>query len=160
MSDIVIHEATVDDVPLIRRFLRAMLEEMGMMGGRPLVEDPSVWARFEASIGVEVGKDDHIYFLATLQDSETNPVGLAEARILPAMPIFQLDRVLHIHALYVRDRHRRKGIGRVLLNRILIWGRDKGCQEAELNTLAANPARSLYEGFGFSLSEVKMTRRL
>ena len=157
MNDIVIREATVDDVPLVSQFLRAMLAEMASMGGRPLADDPMAWTRFEASMGVERGKDDHIYLLADRPDPEQKPVGLAEARIFPAAPIFRLERLLHIHAVYVREAHRRQGIGRALLNSVLAWGRDKGCQEAELNTLVANPARSLYEGLGFKVSEVKMT---
>jgi GNAT superfamily N-acetyltransferase len=160
MNNPLIREATVEDVPLVAQFLRAMLAEMTMMGGHPLADDPAAWAHFEANIRAELGNKDHIYLLANLADFDKESVGLAEARIVPAAPIFQSKSLLHIHALYVLETCRKYGIGRALLNALLAWGRDRGCPEAELNTLAANPARTLYENSGFAVSEVRMTRRL
>jgi GNAT superfamily N-acetyltransferase len=59
--------------------------------------------------------------------------------------------------VYVVPEHRRRGIGRALLNAALEWGRGEGCDEAELDVLVANPARALYEGAGFRDFEMKMT---
>jgi len=73
-------------------------------------------------------------------------------------PVFEPKQILHIHAVYLLEAHRRKGIGQALLEAILDWGQKSDCVEAELNTLVRNPARSLYEKLGFSEFEIKMIR--
>ena len=76
------------------------------------------------------------------------------------LALFEPRRVLHIHALYVCEVYRNRGIGQALLQALLEWGQRSACVEAELNTLWRNPARSLYERLGFRELEIRMTRRL
>lgn len=56
---------------------------------------------------------------------------------------------LWINEIGVAATHRRRGIGRQLLDTILAHGRTLGCTEAWLGTEETNePARSLYRGAG------------
>jgi ribosomal protein S18 acetylase RimI-like enzyme len=56
---------------------------------------------------------------------------------------------LWINEIGVAATHRRRGIGRQLLDTILAHGRTLGCTEAWLGTEESNgPARSLYRGAG------------
>lgn len=157
MPDIVIREATVDDATLVVQFLRTMLEEMATMGGHPVANDSKAWSSFQEHIRLEMVKDERIFLIA---ENANEPVGLAEASIRSDMPIFEPLHLLHIHAVYVLNAYRSKGIGQALLNAILAWGRDRGCKEVELNVLATNPARALYKKVGFTVSGVRMTRTL
>lgn len=60
---------------------------------------------------------------------------------------------LHINNVAVRDKYRRRGIGRVLLNRILEAGRDRGARCAFLELRDGNTAaQALYEECGFRLT--------
>ncbi|MDQ5847289.1 MAG: ribosomal protein S18-alanine N-acetyltransferase [Acidobacteriota bacterium] len=60
---------------------------------------------------------------------------------------------LHINNVAVRDKYRRRGIGRVLLNRILEAGSHRGARCAFLELRAGNTAaQALYEECGFRLT--------
>lgn len=52
--------------------------------------------------------------------------------------------------LIVAASHRRRGIGRLLLERAVTWARDAGVRKLELHVFPWNgPAIQLYESFGF-----------
>ena len=52
--------------------------------------------------------------------------------------------------LMVASTHRRRGIGRALLDQAVAWARDAGVIKLELHVFPWNePAIRLYEGFGF-----------
>lgn len=60
---------------------------------------------------------------------------------------------LHINNVAVRERHRRQGIGRDLLKRILEEGKRSGIPRAFLELRAGNSAAlALYEKCGFSVT--------
>jgi RimJ/RimL family protein N-acetyltransferase len=68
-----------------------------------------------------------------------------------------LSRDLHPASRHVADvglmvasSHRRRGIGRSLLNEAVAWARETGVRKLELHVFPHNePAIALYEGFGF-----------
>jgi putative acetyltransferase len=52
--------------------------------------------------------------------------------------------------LIVAEAHRRRGIGRLLLDTAVTWARDAGVRKLELHVFPWNaPALALYESFGF-----------
>ena len=58
--------------------------------------------------------------------------------------------LINIHDLAVTARHRRKGVGRALLEDILRRARDAGCAKVTLEVRDDNePARQMYERLGF-----------
>jgi ribosomal protein S18 acetylase RimI-like enzyme len=77
---------------------------------------------------------------------EGQVVGMASglAYVHPDKPLS-----LFINEVGVSARFQGRGIGRLLLDRILIWGRDRGCAEAWVATEIGNEAaRRLYESAG------------
>lgn len=155
-----IREATAQDASVIARFLQRMLEEMASMGGHDVLRSEEEWTQIEKRICEKIAEKDRVYLLVSLADPQITPIGFAEAQVVSTAPVFEPKRILHIHAVYLLEAHRRKGIGQALLRAILDWGQKSGCTEAELNTLVRNPARSLYKKLGFSEFEIKMIRRL
>jgi GNAT superfamily N-acetyltransferase len=155
-----IRQATDSDASVITGFLRFMVEEMASMGGHPASQDEAEWANLEDVTRAQVDEQDHLYLLAETIEPQPTVIGLAGAEMVDLHFVFEPRRVLHINALYVLDSHRTRGVGQKLLEAILDWGRSQGCVEAELNTLVANPARSLYEKLGFRAFEIQMTRHL
>ena len=59
-------------------------------------------------------------------------------------------RALWIEALYVTPRARRRGIGVMLIDRVLDWSEDNGVRGIDLEAYRGNtPASILYRSFGF-----------
>ena len=70
--------------------------------------------------------------------------------------IFYLSEVADIHTITVIDKHRRQGIGRELLKRLIDWARVKHAPAVMLEMRVGNDAaRPLYEQNGF----VELSRR-
>lgn len=60
-----------------------------------------------------------------------------------------LPTELYIDNLGVADHRRREGVATRMLDELVAWGRDKGCEEAWVGTEVDNvPARTLYERRG------------
>ena len=58
--------------------------------------------------------------------------------------------------LMVASSHRRRGIGRLLLQRAVSWAREAGVSKLELHVFPWNePALALYEAFGFQREGVR-----
>jgi tRNA threonylcarbamoyl adenosine modification protein YeaZ/ribosomal-protein-alanine acetyltransferase len=73
-----------------------------------------------------------------------------EGRLIAYAGIFYVADVADIHTLTVVADHRRKGIGRELLKRLIDWARVKKAQAIMLEMRLGNDAaRPLYESFGF-----------
>ena len=155
-----IRPATEADLPLIAEYLRHMLADMAAVGGHPVARDSEHWTKVKAEFQEHLQAPDCLHLLAEVANIQTSTVGWAFARSTEREPVFESARLLHISALYVSPAHRRRGIGRALLDAILDWGRSIGCTEAELNVLIDNPARSLYRDLGFRAFEIEMTRKL
>ena len=73
-----------------------------------------------------------------------------EGQLIAYAGIFYVSGVADIHTLTVVADHRRKGIGRELLKRLIDWARVKKAQAIMLEMRLGNDqARPLYESFGF-----------
>jgi GNAT superfamily N-acetyltransferase len=99
---------------------------------------------------------DHLFRIAETADTPPAAIGVVEARVLYPPRIYSICRVLHIHSLYVVPEHRMRGVGQALMRSALEWGKRRRCLEAELSTLACNPARTLFEELGFEVVELGM----
>jgi len=155
-----IREATPQDIDSVVSFVQAMLHAMVSYGGHPLDDDDQIDQRFRVHFTQSLQREDRVFLVAVQAGEAENPVGIVEASIVEPHEVFQSKLVLHIHSIYVEPNHRREGIGQGLLRAVLEWGREKGCVEAELNTLVGNPARRLYERVGFEVFKLEMRLRL
>ena len=158
--DIIIRKAENADILIIVKFLRCMLEEMASASGHRASADESEWEHFHESIRPEIKNQDHIFLIARITKPDLTFVGFLEARIKSRMFAFEPKRVLHIHSLYVDEAYRRIGVGQALLESAIEWGKNMGCDEAELSVLVKNSAQSLYEKLGFRPFEIEMLRKL
>jgi ribosomal protein S18 acetylase RimI-like enzyme len=171
MFDIRIRHATQRDFATIIRFVHAMLSEMYALGSRELSDHTEAWLDFESRILQSLGCDengvhtypcaaDHLLEIAETFGGEVVPIGLIDASILHAAPIFRPVQTLHIHALYVLPAYRRRGVGTALLRAALKWGQQRHCRRAQLSVLPHNPARRLYQALGFSICGLEMRKEM
>lgn len=85
------------------------------------------------------------------RDADTgDAVGLLMAYATDASPTRQPIRYAVLRTMYVAGTHRCSGVGRRLVDTFLVWARDLGCVEAQVNHYVANEnAGRLYERAGF-----------
>ncbi len=155
-----LRKATLGDVECVVDMVVAMLQEMATHGGHALNHEEKVRSRLRDRFVHSLEQEDHVYLLAVPEAEGGAPAGLLEASVVDPDEFFQPRSVLHIHSLYVEPSYRGQGLGRTLVEAGLEWGRRKGCVEAELNVLAGNPARRLYEKLGFETFELELRRGL
>jgi ribosomal-protein-alanine N-acetyltransferase len=96
------------------------------------------------------GSNRDLMFVARVANGEpeNGPAGLA-GYIVARLGAAEL----HINNVAVRERYRRRGIGRALLDKILAAGRGSGSKAAYLELRAGNSdALSLYEKCGFRVT--------
>ncbi len=65
-----------------------------------------------------------------------------------------------IRYLIVQTEHRRQGLGRVLMDWAVDTFRQKGIHTIEVKVIAGNPARPLYETYGFQIDAVLLRKEM
>jgi GNAT superfamily N-acetyltransferase len=153
-----IREAVAGDVDAVAALIGDMLHEMERYGGQATAASAERAAFFADEMRQRLADPVHRYAIAV--DEPEGTLGVASARIVTLPSAFRPRRELHISTVYVVPPRRGAGIGRMLLEDLLAWGRSEGCATADLNVLDGNPARRLYERLGFRDVQRKMVREL
>jgi ribosomal protein S18 acetylase RimI-like enzyme len=97
----------------------------------------------------------HLVFLAFVDDV---PAGIATCFI--GFSTFNAKPLINIHDLAVRPDMRNFGLGRRLLEAVENHGRAMGFCKITLEASVNNPARRLYERYGFKESSVFYTKQI
>lgn len=88
---------------------------------------------------------------ATLDDPATF-AGYAASVRSETPPVFARGDHLTVEEVYVRPEYRGKGLAIDLLEAVEAWGREHGCERAELHVNARNEtARAVYERHGYDV---------
>jgi GNAT superfamily N-acetyltransferase len=156
MDKMTVRDARHDEAAFIVQMIRHMVVDMASYGGNTPATDGAAWEKIVVAIAGELKGNNVKYLVAESANGE--PIGVAGAELTTLGGAFAPKKTLHISVVYVVPLLRRGGIGGRLIAKLLDWGRAAGCELCDLNVLSGNPARSLYERCGFSISEVKMVR--
>ena len=82
--------------------------------------------------------------------------GQTIARLSLARDLHPASRHVSDLGLMVAATHRRRGVGRALLEQAVVWAREVGVRKLELHVFPWNaPAIALYEAFGFEREGVR-----
>jgi ribosomal protein S18 acetylase RimI-like enzyme len=157
MTDgIAVRDARSDENRYIMEMTRLMVCEMARYRGRQATADESAWNEHAVRVASELKADTCKYLIAEAADEKR--VGLGGARINTLDGVFEPKKIIHISVVYVLPSFRRTGVASKLMSHMLDWGRHAGGDYFDLNVVAGNPARSLYQKFGFSDAAINMTR--
>lgn len=134
------------------RDVREILPVWGELAGFHAHLDPAFtpspqWPReYGAYLRTLMGRDDAI---AVVAREGPQIIGYAIGRITTLPPFFEHRYRGYIHDVYVRDAHRRQGIGRRMVEEILDWLRQRSVNIVELTVAANNDAVRFWERLGF-----------
>jgi ribosomal protein S18 acetylase RimI-like enzyme len=125
-----------------------------------LFRKPEGPVREQAYILEQLADEDVALFIAEV---EGQAAGLVHVVVweTPPIPILVPRRLAIVDSLVVKERFRRRGIGRALMHESHRWALGKGAPEIELSVFEFNePARAFYEGLGYETISRRMGRRL
>ena len=116
------------------------------------------WPReYGAYLRALINRDDSI---AVVAREGLDVVGYAVGRITTLPSFFEHRSRGYIHDVFVKPEHRRRGIGRQLVDEILQWLEHRSVTLVELTVAANNDAIPFWERLGFRVYMHQMKREL
>ena len=147
-TEVKLRKATADDVPVIRRLVKALAEYQR--------QGAQVSASEETLKRDGFGPDPQ--FECILAEIDGDAVGLAIFH--PTYSTWDSSKGLFINDLFVSEVVRGQGVGMKLVQEVAAIVKSRNCQHLELNVVHANPARNFYDRFGFVHVDDLLTYRL
>jgi GNAT superfamily N-acetyltransferase len=141
MPSITIRAAAASDAATIVRLIRELAA----------YEDLLDRVRITEADVLRDGFGERPYFECLLAEAGGEALGLALHR--PSYSTFDGRPGLYVEDLFVAERARRLGIGRLLMARLAAIARWRGCSRMSLAVLPWNPARAFYHRLGFTYIE-------
>ena len=141
MPSIIGREAEPPDAAAIVRLIRALA----------VYEDLVDLVRITEADVLRDGFGARPFFECLLAEAEGEAVGLAIHR--PSYSTFEGRPGLYVEDLFVAERARQLGLGRLLMARLAAIARQRGCTRMSLAVLHWNPARQFYRRLGFTQVE-------
>ena len=148
MSDYRVRVATLDDVDVLVHHRIAMFHDMGV----PL-DTAAVDAAFRPWLLDMMPKG---IYRAWVVDADARVISGGGITVLPwpPGPFYVGGRLAFVYNVYTEPEHRRRGLGRMVMEAIHAW-----CREERINSLALNASRfgqSMYESLGYAVTPSPM----
>lgn len=144
-----VRPATLDDVDVLVHQRVAMFTDMGVpMDAAVVAADYRQWLGAVMPAGT---------YRAWLVESETGDViagGGITVLPWPPGPSYPGGRLAFVYNVYTEPPHRRRGLGRIVMDAIHAWCRAEGISSAALN--ASRDGRPLYEALGYQVTASPM----
>ncbi len=132
-----LRQAVVDDAPVLHRLLKALAAFHG--------PETAFWSTPEAIARDGFGPEAR--YESWLAEVQGEPVGVATFFL--TYSTFKAQACLHLDNLFVEPAFRGRGVARQLLERVRTRAQELRCVRVDLHVYATNPARQVYERFGF-----------
>lgn len=148
MADYRIRVATLDDVDVLVRHRVAMFQEMGVPVDRTAVTDAfRLWLADMMPKGL---------YRAWLVESDSQPISGGGITILPwpPGPRYLGGRLAFVYNVYTEPDHRRRGLGKMVMEAIHSW-----CRQERIGSLALNASQfglPMYEALGYAVTPSPM----
>jgi GNAT superfamily N-acetyltransferase len=140
-----IRAATLDDVDALAGHRLAMFTDMRVRMDRAALD-----AAFRKWLGETMLDGSYRAWLA--EDDAGAVVGGGGITVIPwpPGPHYMVERLAFVYNVYTEPTHRRRGVGRLVMEAIHDWCRGQGIQSVALN--ASGSAQSLYESMGYQVT--------
>ena len=155
----IVRRATSADLPTIGR-LGALLitEHHGFDSRRFLAARPRTPADYASFLGTQLEERNVAVLVA---DDNGGVIGYAYAAVEGYDYMSLRGPAGVLHDVVVDPEHRRRGVGRLLLDAVLAYLRSRGAPRVVLSTAVQNePAQRLFAKLGFRRTMIEMTREL
>ncbi len=147
-----------DAEELVDRLWTPLAKEMEELSDFNRLADSEVRANAVKYFTDRLRKDKHTFLIAK-ENGEL--MGFISMEKRTARPVFERDSYGHIHELFVRKEHRRKGVASKLLERIEDFSRKQGFDMIRLSVNVRNrSAIELYEKKDFRKERTMMIKDL
>jgi GNAT superfamily N-acetyltransferase len=148
MSDYRTRPATLDDADALVHHRIAMFQDMGVPLDAAMLE-----AAFHQWLGEMMPKGLYRAWVVEAQSEIVAGGGITIIQWPPG-PRDLGDRLAFVYNVYTEPAHRRRGLGRAVMEAIHAW-----CREERIGSLALNASRfgqSLYESMGYAVPSSPM----
>ena len=133
-----VREMTIDDVHAVNLLSQQL--------GYPLSMQQTL-----QNINSVVKSKDHIAFVAVIENRIAGWIGAAQAIMIEVMPHCE------INGLVIDENHRGKGTGKLLVEKVKHWAKEKGNDKLTLHcNIKRTEAHLFYEHLGFK--EIKQQK--
>ena len=148
MADYRVRTATIDDVDVLVHHRIAMFQDMGV----PL-DAAAVDAAFRPWLLDMMPKG---IYRAWVVETDARVISGGGITILPwpPGPRYFSGRLAFVYNVYTEPEHRRRGLGRMVMDAIHAW-----CRQEQIGSLALNASRfgqSMYESLGYAVTPSPM----
>lgn len=103
---------------------------------------------------------DKFFYVA---ESDGKIIGSIEAEIVEPYEkdLYRITKVGHINSIFVSQKYRNTGVGRLLMDEAMTWMKSKEVEMCTLGVVSGNnDAFAVYEKMGFKPERVKMWKRV
>ena len=145
-SSVKVRRAEARDMAFIIELWKKLSEEMTACDERyALRQDAEIlWAKWA---GTRLRDEDSLMLVA---ESGGDYIGYLLGHVDDAQPIFKLRRHATLTDVFVAKEHRRKGLGKRLVEEAVAFFKERGVSNARANVLSKNPgAKAFLEKMGF-----------
>lgn len=124
---------------------RGILEILNLYASEPITGGEPLSADVQANLIPRLREQENGRYFVALLDARVIGVAICFA----GFSTFRAKPLVNLHDLAVHPDHRGRGIGRRLLRAVEDDATARGCCAITLEVSEANPARRLYERYGF-----------
>lgn len=159
MSEIAIRKATLNDLDSLVELYGEMELHIRQLPADPLFTLGSNWRDLTKRYFTEFSsRDDKLVLVAV---KGTDIVGFLTAMVTTTLPIFEQRNYGLLNDMFVKQEHRRKGVGKRLLAAATEWFEQRHVRRLELRVEASNSeAITFYETHAFKIRSHTLKREI
>ena len=157
MATYTVRRATLADADVLVDHRVRMFEDMGVLA-MPGASRERLAHEFRAWLADMMAADTYLAWLVEARNAEDSPgiVAGAGATIIPwpPGPFYSSGRLAFVYNVYTEPAHRRRGLGRLVMDAVHAYCREHGITSVALN--ASPSGQPLYEGMGYNVARSPM----
>lgn len=153
----IIRKATIRDFEQLKnmKFLSKKEELKYSKTLKPLSKTKDHYIRY---LKADLDSDYRIIFVAV---ERKKIIGMTLGKFYPSLPISKYKKKGYISNLHIDKAHRRKGVGKKLILRILKWFKENNVPHISLEIHVDNEAaKNIYHKLGFKNYTIKMVKKI